>query len=554
MMTSAGDGRPNDTRLRRRPWQGKAVRRLWRSDRGATEVVDDGGSEDGEGAVVKSDAYMGYQRPQAGSDALVLEEVVESSMRGAGASRTLVIFVADILALLVAVLGAALLVAPIAHLPVLGRPFAEFAEVRPPLLAEFLIIPWTIVVLYGYGMYRGSARSISSWVFSDGLRGLTAVSIAAWSYLVVMLMVAASADSLGFIALFWGLEVITVPVLRGVARVAFWRSPRLAERTVIVGAGAIGHLLGEKIGKHPEYNLRLVGYLDDEEPFGAERSSVPVVGGLEDLNQVIERYDVSRVIIAFSRARHQQILDIVRTCADRGVRVNIVPRLFEILSSQTAMDDIEGIPLLDVAHVEMSRFNVVVKRAFDLGVGGVATALVLPVIGMLAVAIKVDSRGPVFFRQERMGRGGRVFRIYKLRSMHVDAQELRHDLADLNEYSGPMFKIKSDPRVTRVGKVLRKWSLDELPQLFNVVQGDMSLVGPRPLWVDEAVRCRGWTKKRLDITPGITGLWQVTGRSDVPFDEMVKLDYMYVTGWTLSWDIKLMLETIPAVIGRRGAY
>jgi exopolysaccharide biosynthesis polyprenyl glycosylphosphotransferase len=244
----------------------------------------------------------------------------------------------------------------------------------------------------------------------------------------------------------------------------------------------------------------------------------------------------------------------VRTCADRGVRVNIVPRLFEILSSQTAMDDVEGIPLLDVAHVEMSRFNMVVKRVFDLLVGGAITLLALPVIGLLALAIKIDSRGPVFFRQERMGRGGRVFRIFKLRSMRVDAERLRYDLAEQNEYSGPMFKIKSDPRITRVGTIIRKWSLDEVPQIFNVLRGEMSLVGPRPLWVDEAARCRGWTKKRLDITPGITGLWQVTGRNDVPFDEMVKLDYMYVTGWTLSWDIKLLLETIPAVIGRRGAY
>ena len=416
------------------------------------------------------------------------------------------------------------------------------------------IVPWTIWVMYGYGLYRSSSRSINGWVLSEGLRGLTALSVAAWSALVIMLVVAGSTDALGFIAVFWGCEVITVPVCRTVGRAAFWRSSRLSERTLIVGAGAVGHLLGEKIAKHPEYNLKLVGYLDDGEPFGASKPPVPVVGRLEDLNDVVDGYHVTRVIIAFSRARHQQILDVVRACADRGVRVNIVPRLFEILSSQTAMDDVEGIPLLDVAHVEMSHLNTVVKRVFDLVVGGLITLVALPLIGVLALAVKLDSRGPVFFRQERMGRGGRVFRIFKLRSMHVDAEQLRYDLAEQNEYSGPMFKIKSDPRLTRVGTIIRKWSLDEVPQIFNVLRGEMSLVGPRPLWVDEAARCRGWTKKRLDITPGITGLWQVTGRNDVPFDEMVKLDYMYVTGWSLSWDIKLLLETIPAVLGRRGAY
>jgi exopolysaccharide biosynthesis polyprenyl glycosylphosphotransferase len=508
-------------------------------------------------SIVKKKTYVTAARPVgggAGAAALILDEVAPGAARSVGNRRALVTLAGDVIALFVAMVASLLLLPVVSHVPILGRSLAEFAAVRPPLLVIAVIVPWTIFVLYGYGLYRSSARSINGWVFSEGLRGLTALSVAAWSVLVLMAVVAGSTDSLGFIAVFWGFEVLAVPGCRAVGRAAFWQSPRLSERTLIVGAGAVGHLLGEKIAKHPEYNLKLVGYLDDGEPFGATKPPARVVGRLEDLNDVVDGYHVTRVIIAFSRARHQQILDVVRACADRGVRVNIVPRLFEILSSRTAMDDVEGIPLLDVAHVEMSRFNMVVKRAFDLLAGAVLTVIALPLIGLLAVAIKLDSRGPVFFTQERMGRGGREFRIFKLRSMHLDAEQLRYDLADQNEYSGPMFKIRSDPRLTRVGAVLRKWSLDEVPQLFNVLRGEMSLVGPRPLWVDEAARCRGWTKKRLDITPGITGLWQVTGRNDVPFDEMVKLDYMYVTGWTLGWDIKLLLETIPAVLGRRGAY
>jgi lipopolysaccharide/colanic/teichoic acid biosynthesis glycosyltransferase len=179
---------------------------------------------------------------------------------------------------------------------------------------------------------------------------------------------------------------------------------------------------------------------------------------------------------------------------------------------------------------------------------------VSPVLIVISVLIKLDSPGPVFFRQERMGRDGRTFHIFKFRSMKVGAERLRNELEALNEYSGPMFKIKKDPRLTRVGPWLRKWSLDELPQLLNVLRGEMSLVGPRPLWIEEAKQCTGWTQKRLNIMPGITGLWQVLGRSDIPFDEMVKLDYMYVTKWSLSWDVKLLLETIPAVLEKRGAY
>jgi len=484
----------------------------------------------------------------------VFDESPAGAAREVGNRRALVTLAADVVALDLSMLLALLALPLVSHGPLVGRALGEFSEVRPPFVAIALIVPWTIFVLYGYGLYRSSARNINGWVVSEGLRGLTALSVAAWSALVIMLVVDGSTDSLGFIAVYWACAALIVPTTRTIARAVFWRSSHLSERTLIVGAGAVGHLLAEKIAKHPEYNIRLVGFLDDGEPVGHIGQTVPVIGPLDQLDRALGDYEVTRVIIAFSRARHQQILEVVRTCADRGVRVNIVPRLFEILSSQTAMDDVEGIPLLDVAQVELSRFNVVVKRIFDLIVGGLLTLVLLPVMGALALAIKIDSRGPVFFRQERMGRGGKVFRIFKLRSMHVNAEQRRGELDAHNEYSGPMFKMKADPRVTRVGAFLRAWSLDEMPQLFNVLKGEMSLIGPRPLWVDEAARCRGWTKKRLDITPGITGLWQVTGRNDIPFDEMVKLDYMYVTGWTLSWDIKLLIETVPAVLSKRGAY
>jgi exopolysaccharide biosynthesis polyprenyl glycosylphosphotransferase len=278
------------------------------------------------------------------------------------------------------------------------------------------------------------------------------------------------------------------------------------------------------------------------------------VGALDDLGRVIEQMRVTRVIVAFSRARHPEVLNVVRTCADYGVKVNIVPRLFEVVSTRAGVDDVEGIPLLDVGPVELGRFNMMVKRVFDLTVGSLMLLVAAPILIATALAVKLDSRGPVFFRQERMGRGGKTFRIFKFRSMYAGAELERRELEAQNEYSGPMFKMKVDPRVTRVGSYIRRWSLDALPQLLNVMTGDMSLVGPRPLWVEEARQCRGWTRKRLDITPGITGLWQVLGRNSIPFDEMVKLDYMYVTGWSLSWDVKLLLETVPAVLAKRGAY
>jgi lipopolysaccharide/colanic/teichoic acid biosynthesis glycosyltransferase len=190
----------------------------------------------------------------------------------------------------------------------------------------------------------------------------------------------------------------------------------------------------------------------------------------------------------------------------------------------------------------------------DITASAAGLLVLAPLFAVTAIAIKLDSRGPVFFRQERHGRGGSVFRILKFRTMVDGAEAKRQELASANEVDGALFKIKDDPRVTRVGRVLRPTSIDELPQLWNVLKGEMSLVGPRPFVIHESSQITGWAGRRLDLTPGITGLWQVLGRNDMPFEEMVKLDYIYVTNWSLWWDLKILCQTIPVVLKRRGAY
>jgi exopolysaccharide biosynthesis polyprenyl glycosylphosphotransferase len=209
---------------------------------------------------------------------------------------------------------------------------------------------------------------------------------------------------------------------------------------------------------------------------------------------------------------------------------------------------------VNLPPMRLSRSVRFTKRAVDMTLAGLGLVLLSPLMAAVAVAVKLDSRGPVFFRQERHGRGGSIFRIVKFRTMRVGAESERIGLAALNEVGGALFKIKEDPRITRVGGALRRWSLDELPQLWNVLRGEMSLVGPRPFVVHESSKITGWASRRLDITPGITGLWQVLGRTDLPFDEMVKLDYIYVTNWSLWWDLKILGQTIPVVLSRRGAY
>ncbi len=464
---------------------------------------------------------------------------------------------ADVAGLVIAALLAVWIADVLFDAPLLSRLFGSFETVsNDSALVLLLLVPFWLAALWSFGLYREPGRSIGGMNLAEALNGLTALTAGAWFLLIVLVFAEGKKAPVAALIVFWALAVVLLPLLRWVTRVTVWSRTSFQERVLIIGAGEVGHTLAAKIAKHPEYRIKLVGFLDDGEPRrnGDAGPPVPVVGMLDDLGRLVTEEHIDRVIVAFSRARHNDFLRVVRACADAGVKVNIVPRLFEVVSSRALVDDVEGIPLLDVGHVELSFFNMSIKRAFDLVVGGVLFVCFLPVLAVLALLIKADSHGPVFYRQERTGRGGKSFLIYKFRSMTVGADTKRLDLAGQNDYSGPMFKMKEDPRVTRIGGWLRRWSVDELPQIINVMKGEMSLVGPRPLWVHEAKQCRGWTQKRLDITPGITGLWQVLGRTNIPFEEMVKLDYMYVTGWSLSWDIKLLLQTIPAVMEKRGAY
>ena len=472
--------------------------------------------------------------------------------------RVLATVSADVIALLVASLLAVWMASSFTEVPLLHRLNGAFEEdFRIGLITLLFLTPYYLAALWVYGLYREPARSVGGFNLGEGMVGLTALTAASWLMLIVFVLTLGERAPVAPLIGYWLVAIVAIPIARWVGRLTIWTRPSFHERVLIIGAGQVGHSVAAKIAGHREYRIDLVGFLDDGEPRrnGDRGPALPILGSLADLDRIVAKDHIDRVIVAFSRARHNDFLRVVRACSDTGVRVNIVPRLFEVVSSRALVDDIEGIPLLDVANAELGAFNMSVKRVFDLIVGGLICLVALPVIALVALVIKLDSRGPVFFRQERMGRGGKTFRIYKFRSMHVGAEDERLELAEeQNDYDGPMFKLKEDPRITRVGGALRRWSIDELPQILNVMTGDMSLVGPRPLWVEEAKQCRGWTQKRLDITPGITGLWQVLGRSEIPFDEMVKLDYMYVTGWSLSWDIKLLLQTVPAVLNKRGAY
>jgi exopolysaccharide biosynthesis polyprenyl glycosylphosphotransferase len=355
---------------------------------------------------------------------------------------------------------------------------------------------------------------------------------------------------------FWLLALIFVITARVVVRVICRHLRGLAQRTVILGAGEVGQLIAKKLVRHPEYQLDLIGFVDGEPPPGTLATSNGIrLGTPQELPTILRRYRVERVIIAFSSHPDSEMIELIRR-TQSDIQIDVVPRLYENLSRTLAVHALEGIPLLGIAPPRLSRSSNFIKRATDVGLSGALLFLLCPLLVVLAMLIKLTSPGPVFFRQVRVGAHGQPFRIYKFRTMSADADERKSEVAHLNKHAGPggdprMFKILDDPRVTRLGRCLRQRSLDELPQLLNVLKGEMSLVGPRPLILDEDRHVDSWARKRLSLKPGITGLWQVLGRNEIPFEEMVRLDYLYVTNWSFWQDISLLLQTLPLVLSGR---
>jgi exopolysaccharide biosynthesis polyprenyl glycosylphosphotransferase len=330
-------------------------------------------------------------------------------------------------------------------------------------------------------------------------------------------------------------------------------APSRIQNALIIGADPVGALIGAKIANHPELHLRVIGYIDDVDPASA---AVPVLGSLEGLSDLIERHGIDRLIVGFGRYGHGQILDLVRSLHETDLQVDVVPRLFEVIDPDMLIHSVEGLPLLSVPPLNLSPLAQGLKRALDVALAGIGVIVLAPVFTVIAILIRVESRGPIFFRQVRIGEDGQPFRIYKFRSMVPDAEALKTELENRNDHrdrDARMFKISDDPRITRVGRVLRRYSLDETPQLLNVLEGDMSMVGPRPLIPEEHEFVQNWARRRLRIKPGITGPWQVLGRSSISFDEMVKLDYRYVMHWSLWGDVRLIARTVPVVIRGRHA-
>ncbi len=350
--------------------------------------------------------------------------------------------------------------------------------------------------------------------------------------------------------LLWLMLIVFLILARATARTMALRVAP-AERCLFIGDQGTAETISSKLSDHRGLKAELVAHIDpaDVSAWSADAFSAPRLPEIRDLARSL---DVQRAIVAPDNLEPEKMLDLMCTLEAVGVKVSVLPRLLEVVGSSVEFDDLHGVTVMGVKRFTLTRSSTAVKRAFDLTGTLIGLLVVAPVMIAIAIAIKLDSRGPLFFSQRRVGQHGGHFEVLKFRTMVPGADALKESLRDRNEAQEGLFKIADDPRVTRVGRFLRKSALDELPQLLNIIRGEMSLVGPRPLVVDEDQHVKGWYRRRLELMPGMTGPWQILGPARVPLREMGAIDYLYVANWSLWGDIKILIRTVPHVFGRRG--
>jgi exopolysaccharide biosynthesis polyprenyl glycosylphosphotransferase len=361
------------------------------------------------------------------------------------------------------------------------------------------------------------------------------------------------------LTVFWALAIVFVAATRVAARILARKSVAYVQNTVIIGAGDVGQRVARKLLQHHEYGINLVGFVDDRpKELRAHLEHVALIGGLDDVLDVVELYDVDRVIIAFSNESHERFLPLIRLLRDSGVQVDLVPRLFEVMGPKIDVHTIEGTPLLGLAPVKLPRSSRALKRAVDLVGAGLMLVIFSPLIAVIAAAIRLDSPGPAFFRQTRVGKDMREFRMLKFRTMRTGTDDAPHRAfiaatmdKDAPAAPGGLYKLGRDDAVTRMGHWLRRTSLDELPQLINVLRGDMSLVGPRPCIPYEIERFEPHHFERFLVPAGVTGLWQTSARAHSTFGEALDLDVLYAQSWSLGLDFLLLART-PLQLFRSG--
>jgi exopolysaccharide biosynthesis polyprenyl glycosylphosphotransferase len=404
----------------------------------------------------------------------------------------------------------------------------------------------------GYSLHRG--KSLISEIFLLANATLTSIAI--------IFAVTFGLRPLAYSRLMFLYDSILIMLILGLARLI----RRIAEsqlrqrgvgvtRVLIVGVGDVGLAVMRTMVARADLGYNVIGFVDDDLTRGAtDIGRFRALGNLDRIESILTEERIDEAIITLPWMYQRRIANLINVCERRGVRPRAVPDLFQFNLNRVDVDDLGGIPLIGIKEINLSPQARAAKRVIDI----LATVLIMipaiPLGAIIALLIRIDSPGPIFFSQTRIGQHGKPFKIIKFRSMKVGAEEEREALKNQNEASGPLFKIKDDPRRTRIGKFIRRTSMDELPQFLNVLRGEMSVIGPRPALPEEVEKYESWQKQRLEVLPGISGLPQISGRSDLTFDEMCLLDIYYIENWSLSLDLTIMARTIPHVLLGRGAY
>ncbi len=419
------------------------------------------------------------------------------------------------------------------------------------LYAVWLVLTWPVA-----GMYREQrGRSWFEEIYGvvNGATSATVVVMAlnfllrpqVFSRLMIL-------EATALVILFLSVERLIYRIVRQQLRTR----GIAVERVLIVGAGDVGRTVLSSLIARPDLGYVPVGYLDDRPERGqVSMGRVPGMGDLDQLAALLADRVADLVIITLPWTARQKIMDMVSLCEQLGAAVRVVPDLFQLSMSRVSMENLEGIPLLGFStKTRMTPTKQVMKRVIDIALVMISAPMSVPLALLVTLAIKVDSRGPILFRHRRVGKDGREFDMFKFRSMCDGADLMREDLIRQTGADPKRPKWENDPRITRVGKWLRRTSIDELPQFINVLRGEMSIVGPRPPTPAEVIHYEPWHRQRLNTFPGVTSLWQVSGRSKVPFEEQCLLDIYYIENWSIGLDVQIMLRTIPNVLLGNGAY
>lgn len=417
-----------------------------------------------------------------------------------------------------------------------------------------ILVSWSPVLYYFklYGSYRTEPFWVEPW---------TIFKVIFWGTLIVGLAVFTlklQYVSRSFIFIFSIFAFFLIAAIRLLIRRVSKHVRRRDfnyRNVLIVGSGNQAMEIANTIRQHPDWGMRISGIITDSEIDNRGLTgSYPVKGTISDLPNLVTGEIIDEVIFMVPRNRLDELEAIFLLCEELGVRTRLALNFFPKMSAKVHLEDLGGIPSITFSTTPYNELQLAVKRTFDIVVSVIVLITLLPLMGLVAIVIKLTSPGPFFFRQTRVGMNGRQFVLYKFRSMVVDAEVMKKDLLHLNEMSGPVFKIRNDPRVTPVGRFIRKYSFDELPQLINVLKGDMSIVGPRPPVPQEVAEYEHWQRRRLSMKPGLTCLWQIQGRNRIiDFERWMKLDLQYIDNWSLKLDLKIFLKTVPLILSGRGA-